>query len=389
MHETRTRIAKPGGLGVIAAIVGAAFSVGYIYWLLRGEGQVFRYLLDVDVYRLGAKEYLGNGDLYGQLFHTRLIDLPFTYPPFGALFFSPLALFPQEVVQAIIITLSAVSLWGSVVAVLAYFHKPNPWVQALWVVPFALLAEPVRSTFEFGQINLVLMVLVLADVTGVFKKLPRGILIGVAAAIKLTPAYYGLYYLARRDWKGVAGMIGGFLGATALAAVFHPATTVSYFTSVLFDNGRIGNLEYAMNVSLSGLNARIAPDTRLIWLVGTVLITILAYVAARRAHLAGLDFLAFIVVALGCLVVSPVSWSHHWVWLVPATMALYFARHYLLAVWAILMVYFFDFHTMLPNDHQVEMAWSALQQVMGMHYVIFALTVIIVVALRPQVRRNK
>lgn len=381
--KTPPASAKPSGLGTIGAIIGGVASVLFILWLLRGDNSFLTYLLDVDVYRLGAKEFLGGGNLYDQSFHTRLIDLPFTYPPFGALFFAPLALLPQTAVQVIIIALSALCLWASVAAVLSHYGQARPWVKALWVVPFALVSEPVRATFEFGQINLVLMALVIADVTGVFRRLPRGVLVGIAAAIKLTPAYYGLYYLARRDWKGVAGVIGGFLGATFVAFLIHPHTTIQYFTAVLFDNGRIGNLEYAMNVSLSGLNARINADSRLIWLVATVIVTVLVYFSARAAHKAGQDFLAFIVVALGCLCVSPVSWSHHWVWLVPAAIALYFTRHYVLAAWAILMTYFLDFHALLPRDHQVEMSWNWFEQLLGLHYVLYALVVIVVVIVRP------
>ncbi|MBP3087976.1 DUF2029 domain-containing protein [Corynebacterium sp. sy017] len=375
LSATRTRL-----ITITATII----SCGIIAYIMRGKEDFIRYLIDTDVYRLGAIEFLGEGELYNKDYATRLINLPFTYPPFGALFFIPFAFLGQVGAETLLTVVSALCLWLSMGAILRTADIKKPWLWALWCLPVALVFEPVHETFQFGQINLILMTLVIIDITGLIPKLPRGILIGVAAAIKLTPAYFGLYFLARAQWKGALGVIGGFLGASALAFICHPATSIQYFTSVVFHANRIGNPEYAKNVSISGINARTV-DSQLVWLIVCVAITALAFFAARRATVAQKPLLAIIAIALACLCVSPVSWSHHWVWLVPTVIVLFIYNYRGLAIWGVLAAIVFPFHYYLPQTGGVESEWALWQQVLGAHYVIFALVILCITLRLPKV----
>lgn len=372
---------------LIPALLLAVWSLIESYhalsYILQGDEDIIRYLIDVDVYRLGGLEFRHGGDLYSQRFYTRIIDLPFTYPPFGALVFVPLSFFDQVTVELILSGLSVVCLWASMAMVLNYIRIPYAGLWALGTLAFALNFEPVVGTLAFGQINLVLLSLVIADITGAIPKLPRGVLIGIAAAIKLTPAYFGLYFLAKADWKGALGTIGGFLAATGCAALVHWNTSWQYFTQVLIYSNRIGNPEYATNVSFAGVNARLF-DTRLPWLLATIAITLLAFFAARRAIRTKQDLLALLVVALGGLCASPISWSHHWVWLVPGIIILTAAGHLPLAIWAWWAMWQFDWQTRLPIDHQQELHWTLSQHLLGSHYLIIAVVTILAVFVLPQ-----
>jgi hypothetical protein len=136
--------------------------------------------LDLDVYRLGARMWLSGGDLYGLLPPTIIGNhLPFTYPPVAAVLFTPFTLVPLPVAGVVLTALSVVAL--------VVVPRLTPARVAV-VLPVALLLEPVRETLGFGQVNLLLMALVALDCLHRRPRWPRGVLVGLAAAIKLTPA---------------------------------------------------------------------------------------------------------------------------------------------------------------------------------------------------------
>jgi alpha-1,2-mannosyltransferase len=195
---------------------------------------------------------------------------------------------------------------------------------ALAACLFAML-NPVRDTVSFGQINLVLVALVYADLW-LLERGHRlaGVGCGLAAAIKLTPAVFIGYLLVTRRWRAAAVATGSALAATLVTATVAPGASMTYFTEALWDTGRVGVLSYISNQSLLGLVSRWQPPgpDRLVWLI---LVGVVLVVWARRAGQAvrsGDERAGFALTGLvGCLV-SPVTWVHHLVWLVPALVVL-------------------------------------------------------------------
>jgi alpha-1,2-mannosyltransferase len=175
------------------------------------------------------------------------------------------------------------------------------------------LLEPVRSTLGFGQINALLMVLVVLDVLlPGDRKRTKGLLIGVAAAIKLTPAVFVVYFLFRRDFRSAARVVAGFVAAGALLWLIRPAASFTYWTKLVFDAGRIGGVDYVGNQSLHGLTVR-AGWPEFAWVLAALVVMALVAVIVARAE----PVLGLTACALGGLLVSPISWTHHWTWCVP------------------------------------------------------------------------
>jgi alpha-1,2-mannosyltransferase len=288
------------------------------------------YRIDLDVYRLGGRAWLRGGDLYGQLPVTAAgLRLPFTYPPIAAVVLSPLALMPMT---AAVTVLTVVSFSLAAVVLRVFLRRlTGPAARSLWAVgwllPPALLLEPVRSTLAYGQINIVVMALVAVDCLAVAPRWPRGALTGLAAALKLTPAAFVLFFLLRRDYKAAATAGVSFAAATAAGFAVAGHDSVRYWTGAVFQTDRIGNPASAANQCLQAVLARAGLDPHTpaglaAWLVLSALVLVAAYFGMRHALAASQDCWALSLNAFAALLISPISWSHHWVWCVPALLTL-------------------------------------------------------------------
>jgi alpha-1,2-mannosyltransferase len=255
-------------------------------------------------------DYLKAGTPYG-----------FTYPPFAGIVMSPMAFLPLPAVIAIAcaatVVITVVLTWWFI-APMVRRSGWTPWFALAVASAFALCFEPVRETFAFGQVNMVLLALVAGDVLfGLARgKWWGGVGIGLATAIKLTPGVFILYLLVTGRWRAAATSIGAAGAATLVAAAFFPDQSREFWTSALWDTNRVGNLEYVSNQSLRGLAARLPIDAveSQVW-VALVLVAIGLWAwRVRRA-----DFFGGLALTgvLGCLI-SPVTWVHHCVWLLPA-----------------------------------------------------------------------
>jgi alpha-1,2-mannosyltransferase len=295
-----------------------------------------RLRIDLDVYRIGADVWLSGGDLYGLLPPTSIGNhLPFTYPPFAAVLFTPFTLVPHEVAGILLTAMSVAALLLVVVTVLRSLGVRPSYVLLGAVMPVALLLEPVRVTLYFGQVNILLMALVVLDCLVRHPRWPRGVLVGLAAAIKLTPAAFVLFFLLRGDRRAAVTAGVSFLGVTATGFLLNPAGSVKYWTTTLFNPDRIGKVTQESNQSINGVLERIGIERGLLWLLLVAVVVAVGAVALRRA--------AHPVDALGVnacvvLLVSPVSWSHHWVWVVPVLLAAWRVRPALAAGGAALFV---------------------------------------------------
>ncbi len=147
-------------------------------------------------------------------------------------------------------------------------------------------------------------------------------LVGIAGAVKLVPLVYIGYYVITGRWKAVAGGLAGFLGATALGFAVLPRQTIDYFGDIASLSGRVavGDPSVFGNQSVRGMALRLLPEGLVgpAWLVACAVLGVLGIVATRRAQRLRGDLAGFTVVALLAAIVTPIAWTHHFVWLVPA-----------------------------------------------------------------------
>ena len=366
---------------------------GYAAWQLLGHTP---YRIDIDVYRMGGQAWLDGRPLYadGATFHTLGgIDLPFTYPPLSAVVFAPFAWLPLPVASAAMTVITLVLLVVSTVIVLTrldvWRQGPDPTLVRRTFVAMALVAlavshlEPLRANFEFGQINVVLMTLVIADLVPRRTPWPRGLLLGLAIALKLTPAVFLVYLALRRDARAAAVAVGSFVAATLLGCALAWRDSWEYWTTTLRDTDRIGNSTLNTNQNIAALLAREQYSETVhfvLWTTACFAVLGLAVWAGRRAVRADEPVLALICIALFGLVVSPVSWSHHWVWTLPTLVALVVAawrrRSVVLAAVTLAGIGLLVWTPieLLPEHQEAAAAWW--RQLLGGAYVWWALAVI-------------
>ncbi|GAA3647448.1 glycosyltransferase 87 family protein [Lentzea roselyniae] len=343
------------------------------------------YYLDLQVYRTGGLAWLKGLPLYIDFPGT--LDgpaLPFTYPPIAAVLFSGLTFLPVWASNALVVVVSFLCL--SVVCFLVT-GRLTQRANVVWTVTAAvsvatLALEPVISTFLFGQINLVLMALVVVDCLAVTDRRWRGALVGLAAAIKLTPLIFLLYFLVRRDWRAALTSVATFAGLAGAGFVLAPKDSAEYWFHALLDPGRVGGLAYMANQSLRGVLHRVnpgQPTETLLWVLLSVIVVVLAVVAARKA---GNDVVALTAIATAGLLVSPVSWSHHWVWCVPALLALGFVRRKWawVTLGALVVVCLLGPFTWLPHTGDKEMLWTWWQHIYGDAYTWVAIGALVALA---------
>jgi len=258
------------------------------------------------------------------------VSLGFTYPPVAALLMSPMALLSYPVV--LVISLAAIIGSAAVFVYLVLRERirlPKPLMFALAGVAtaFAFTLEPFRQTLSFGQINIYLALLVLVDLLVLGRRGSKwtGVGIGLATAIKLTPGIFIVYLLIVGRWRAALTAIGTVVAANLISAMIAPSETWRYFTSLLWDSSRVGFLDTTLNQSVNGLLARLdAPLSpgRLPWLILAGVLAVVGLWRARRAALGGDELAGLTLAGLVGVLVSPVSWVHHIIWIFPAMVIL-------------------------------------------------------------------
>ncbi|WP_442930410.1 glycosyltransferase 87 family protein [Mycobacterium sp. NBC_00419] len=373
----------------------------YAGWLLLGH---IPYRIDIDVYRMGAQAWLDGRPLYAgdATFATRIgLDLPFTYPPLAAILFSPFAWLGLDAasiaITVITLVLLLVSIWIVLTRLDVWQHSTltgePAWLRRCWlaagiVALSVVYLEPIAANFAFGQINVVLMTLVIADCVPRRTPWPRGLLLGIAIAFKLTPAVFLLYFVLRRDVRATVTAFASFLAATAVGFAFAWRDSVEYWTTTVRHTDRIGSAALNTNQNIAGSLARLSLSHTthlLLWVAACFAVLGLTVWAVRRVAPAGEPALALICVALFGLMVSPVSWSHHWVWALPTivvtSVLAYRRRNIALAVVSAVGVALMVWIPLelLPKHHEETASWW--RQLLGMSYVWWALAVLVVAGL--------
>ncbi|MFC9254429.1 glycosyltransferase 87 family protein, partial [Amycolatopsis thailandensis] len=304
--------------------------VGVLFTMKVFDGQ------DLEVYVGGSRLLLDSGDLYGTWVQTHGGWLPFTYTPFAAAVFVPGTLLSTAIATrlvglasiiagGIVVYLFVATLNGSLTDRANVRGRTIAVLAAIGAQAVGGIMEPVRSTLGFGQINTLLMLMVVLDALLPGRARTKGLLIGVAAAIKLTPAFFILFFLFRKDFRSAARVVAGFLGAGLLMFAFAPGASAKFWTDVLFDTSRIGDRGYVGNQSLRGMLARFGFGSaeEIVWVLAAVVVVALtAFLIARVAE----PVFALTACAIGGLLVSPVTWTHHWIWCVPILVLLVWLR---------------------------------------------------------------
>jgi alpha-1,2-mannosyltransferase len=319
----RTALRTAAGVAIIGAVALAAALYMIDLCVLNPWHGGF----DLKVYRGAVIWWLHHKPLYA--FHRNATPYGFTYPPFAALTMLPMALFTQHTALWINGTLSAVVLIGLtwwLVAPIAARHGWSRWFAVGLAVPLVYLIEPVRETIAYGQVNLYLVALVLVDVALLARgNRLAGVGIGLATAIKLTPGLFILYLLITGRWRAAATALVTFAGASLLAAAVAPGTSKQFWTVTLFETKRVGKVDSADNQSLLSLIARAFGTgtlTSVLWVGAAGLVLVLGMLRARQAWRRGDELAGITLTGLVACLVSPISWTHHLIWVVPAILVL-------------------------------------------------------------------
>ncbi|BDB45239.1 MULTISPECIES: glycosyltransferase 87 family protein [Mycobacterium] len=393
-------------LAVVAAVFAWLF-VGYLLW-----ARSYTDLIDLLVYRAGGHAVLHGHSIYAADFaaaNQSPNGLSFTYPPFAAVVFVPLAIVPVGVAKTLMLlfnTSAALLLFTLIVVAtqgnwdrLRSRHALTGAVSVKTAVVLVIaaivftLSVPVEHNMTYGQVNLLLAAAVALDILPPRVPWPRGLLVGIAVAIKLTPAVFVGYFLVTRAWRPLVVSVVTTVLAVLVGWLVLPADTVRYLTSTAFDPARIGGLAYSSNQSVRGILERLPKLDSVhgaVWMVATVLVLALAVTAIEVNRRRGDTVAALLSAAFIGLLCSPVSWGHHWVWL-PA------AAVYFLVRWAavgaasdvvagvlVAGISLWAPWAHLPNSDDRERLWSAGQHLLGSVWGMTALVLLVLFAVRAR-----
>ncbi|MFE7316178.1 glycosyltransferase 87 family protein [Streptomyces sp. NPDC057555] len=304
-------------------------------------------ICDIEVYRAEGQVAATGGDLYGFTF-TKWA-LPATYPPFAALLFVPTTWISLTTLKITFVVLNAILL-----ALLIHLScKAAGLRRAAYSAPLLLATtalgiwlEPVTQTLVFGQINLVLTCLVLWDLSRPDGARLKGFATGLAAGVKLTPAIFAVYLLITGRVKAACTALAGFVVSVLLGALVLPGASVEFWTRRMFETDRVGKVWIVDNQSLQGLMARLLhiSEPGVWWLAAAAVTAVAGLWIARQVYARrGEDLWGVLAAAVTALLVSPISWSHHWVWCIPLLAALIARTRRNLWRWALVVALWFAF----------------------------------------------
>ncbi|MEB3369117.1 glycosyltransferase 87 family protein [Saccharopolyspora mangrovi] len=337
--------------------------------------------IDYQVYRWAVHTWLASGDIMNTAPTVSIGRvLPWVYPPFALAPLTPLALLPFSVGLMALYLLDLLAIGGTL-----YLVTRRLWPEvgargalavAMALLPWTLFLEPVYSSFGLGQVNILLMGLVMADCLAESPRWPRGMLIGLAAAIKLTPAAFLLFLVLRKDYRATIVALATAAAATLAGFALNFSAAVEYWFGKGPAHGVSGSA-FHTNQSIMGALSRFelpATAQNALWLVLSVTATIAVAFAIRRVE----PVLAISANALLALLISPTSWSDHWVWCAPGLLLLlgYAVRRrsvgwLLVAGWTLVTVLAAAFNWMPSGP-----PWDAVAHLFGNPYALLGMVLI-------------
>lgn len=279
-------------------------------------------MIDLQIYRWAGLLAVHSGDIYGGYFPHR--HLPFTYPPMAALVFAVMAAIPMSALRWLVTVTSLFCLiatlwltWG----MLGYRRSARAGA-TLAAASVALWLAPVLQTLWLGQINLILMFVIVADLCLPDAARIKGVGVGLAAGFKLVPLIFIPYLLLTRRFRAAGVSLATFALTIASSQVLLPRQSQKFWLGRLFlDSSRLGNIAYVGNQSLHGALARLMSSQsaeQAYWLVISVVIGVAGLLLAAWTARRGYEMMGILTCGLTGLLISPISWSHHWVWVAPA-----------------------------------------------------------------------
>jgi alpha-1,2-mannosyltransferase len=330
-------------------------------------------MVDLEVYRHAGSVLLAGGNFY-----DLSGSLQFLYPPVAAVLAVPLAVLPATVVQLGWTAAGALEL----VAILHRFGLKG-WLLSVASAVVVYVVEPVVQTLAFGQLGIFLVALVVLDLIPgprVFQRrvLPEGLLTGIATAIKLTPAIFVVYLLVVRKFRAFWVAVISGAAVTLISAAIMPAASVEFWSRLAHGDTGLGHsFIYYTNQSVMADIVRIFGLGRTPAIVGLVVSAVVAVAgiwAAMLWHRLGDIRLAVNLCGVAGLLASPVSWLHHFVWVVPLAMSLLERRSIgprRLPVWYLVLGWVFVGwvvvapFTDLPNGADLELHWTWSQHLLA------------------------
>ncbi|WP_089155744.1 glycosyltransferase 87 family protein [Micromonospora sp. NBS 11-29] len=308
----------PGLVALVASL--GAYAAFLRHYPLRGA--------DFAMYLGGARAFLDGEPVY-RIGYTAL-DLPYTYPPVTLPLMAPLTLLDERValyawsVAGVLAMLAA--LWLTT-GMLGHQGARGRLGLSAAVLAALLWTEPLQRNLDLGQINIFILLLVVADLSRSDRSRFKGIGIGAATAIKLLPGLFVVYLLLTRRIRAAIVAAATFAGLTALGAIVAPGGSYDYWLAGrAFDSSRplaTSGPRYVGNQSVQGTVARLLGTDELNsgwWLISVVVVAVVALALAVALQRRGEETMAMVVVGFTMLAVSPVSWSHYWLWVGPAAL---------------------------------------------------------------------
>ena len=280
------------------------------------------HFVDLHVYRMGGAAVLHGGRLY----QLRFVWLPFTYPPFAAVVFAALAVVPWQVAVALLTGASVVALPAALYLVLRLSGpvreqaRERAWTLALAAAAAAIWLEPARATLGYGQVDILLTAAVLYDLSLPDTARPKGVMIGLAAGLKLTPAIFVAYLLVTGRGRAAATAAAAFAGTVAAGFAVLPADSAWFWAGRFASPGHVSPVQNPQNQSLYGALARVMHTAHVlpVWLPLAAAVAGAGLALAATASRRGDEALGFSLCAVTGLLISPISWIHHWVIVIPA-----------------------------------------------------------------------
>jgi alpha-1,2-mannosyltransferase len=306
-----------------SAVVLIGAGVACAFWMYHPEPPppLRRWDLgDLAVYRAAGKAILHGHSVYGSYVHDRLrVPLPFIYPPIAAVLAAPFT-FLAETPANLLWTAATIAWLTAVVRIcfrplLERFGRGAPVALVLALGTMAALS-PVEEHLRFGQVGIPLMACCVLDCMVERPRWPRGLLVGVAAAFKLVPAIFIPYLALTRRWRAAGVASATFVGLSLTGVLIAPSDSWSFWTNRMFEPT---SPEFFTNQSLAGILERaVGGHWRLLWFPAVVVIVGLGLWRAVESSLAGDELRGVAIVGLIGALVSPISWIHHLVWIIPA-----------------------------------------------------------------------
>jgi alpha-1,2-mannosyltransferase len=364
-------------------LVSSMMLIGMLLWVrwstFRGGSWV-----DFDVYARGGLAILRGESLYD----IRVDGLPFTYPPFAAWLFTLLSVVPIEVARWVF-TAGSLTCYLAIVLVCARSTRIG-WMHAAVVGAAGMTLEPFFTDIDLGQIDLYLILVVILDCLLVPAR-HRGWLVGLAAGIKIVPGAFVLYFLVKRDWPAVGRALAGFAVSVVVGALAAPTDSWRYWSGGFSDLSRFGGSVAfrADNQSISALFIRLSQDfdpPRVVLIGLSALALFVAALVAKRLLVAERPLDAVVALGLGSLLASPVSWTHHWLWVVPL-LFVSVSRHWWRTSWTLGVVFLIGpIALFLPMIQFREPNQNWWQPILGASYVVFGIGILIRLLLSPSRR---